>query len=148
MLRANTHSDAGRAHVHACFTKFSNSHTKVPVATLKVSDPGAGRAFVLKFGGDPQTAARHVDEAFLELRDGAGQWRPLEIEAGSGGSTRLRGQRPPAFPGGMRDHRETVGVGDQGEVDGRGSLLPEVRRGDLVGPKAAREGGDRRGRQA
>lgn len=84
-LLANTHSDVGRAQLHTCWTGLLQKHTHqgVPVAALKDGGPKAQRAFVTKLGGVSQMAARYADEAFLELRDRAGQRRPLEIEVGA-----------------------------------------------------------------
>lgn len=71
VVRANTHTDMGKAQVHAQFIAFLAAHTTVPSAAFKVSGPEAGRSFTLRFGGTAAIAARHADEACQELCDRA-----------------------------------------------------------------------------
>lgn len=66
----------------------------MPSTAFKVSGPDAGPSFVLGFCGTPARAAQHADEALLVLREGAGQWTPLEMKVGSADGVALRSQRP------------------------------------------------------
>lgn len=131
MLRVNVHSGVGQ--VHACFSDFLRQITTVPAAALKVSGPEAGRAFALRFGRDPHAAARHAVEAFLELRDCAGQWGALDILVGSGANDApLCGQGQIEDAGAPRYHGPAPHAGGQGEVGRHGGVLPEDRRRRLA----------------
>lgn len=86
---AKAQAGVGRAHVHKCMPKFLARHTMVPPDAFKVTGPGAGRSFVLRFSGFGGTARQRADMAFAELCDGAGQWSELSIPIVSCGVTRL-----------------------------------------------------------
>lgn len=62
ILRANTQADVGRAQDHQVVADFLKKHTAVPVSALKVSGPEAGKAFVLKFMGDPGQARGRAEQ--------------------------------------------------------------------------------------